>query len=80
MPDFAFKGPGVRITGTTPDSPAQKAGMQKGDIITKIDDFKIENLRNLSQALAKLKPGDEITLVYLRAGEEKQTKVKLVAR
>ena len=47
VPDFAFGGPGVRITGTAPGSPAEKAGLQADDVVVKIGDDEVKDLRGL---------------------------------
>ncbi len=80
MPDFSFSGEGVRIADLSPDSPAAKAGMQKGDIIIKLGENKIVNLGGYSQALTKYKPGDIAEITYMRDGKENKTKIELIAR
>jgi serine protease Do len=57
---------GVNIESVTKESAAEKAGLKKGDIITKIDDKAITNPDDLSAAIKKHKPGDKITVTYLR--------------
>ena len=80
VPDFAFSGLGVRIADLSPDSPAAKAGLQKGDIITKLDQYKVSNLGDYSNALKNFKPGDSVELIYLREGKENKTKIELIAK
>ena len=77
VPDFQFDGKGVRITGTVPGSPAQKAGLQNGDIIVFVKDTKITNLNDFAEVLRSVKPGEKITVKYNRGG--KITQVDLVA-
>ena len=45
MPDFEFSGEGVRISAVSPESPAAKGGLQKGDIIKQIGKFKITKIK-----------------------------------
>ncbi len=66
IPDFNYSGPGVLITGTTPGSPAEQAGLKKGDIITQIDQTEIKDLRTFGKLLRKMKPGDEIRVSFKR--------------
>jgi len=80
VPDFAFSGEGVRIADLSADSPAEKAGLQKGDIIIKIGAYKVTNLSDYSDALKKFKPGDSIELIYLRDGKENKTQIELIAK
>ncbi len=80
MPDFAFSGEGVRIASLSSNSPAQKAGLKKGDIIIQFGKFKVTNLTEYSDALKTFQPGDEVELVYLRKGTEIKTKIKLAEK
>ena len=80
IPDFAFGGRGVRITGTTPDSPAAKAGLKEGDIIIGINGKSIEDLAAYAKVLRSLKAGDTITLQYQRDDERHRVTITAVAR
>lgn len=80
VPDFAFSGEGVKIADLAPDSPAGKAGLQKGDVITKLGAFKIANLRDYSEALKTFQPGNVVDVVYLRDGKENTTKIELISK
>ncbi|MGN6438020.1 MAG: PDZ domain-containing protein [Agriterribacter sp.] len=71
---------GARITEVVKESPAEKAGLQKGDIITKINSTSVNGPSSLSEAVDELKPGDEIEIVYLRDKKERKIKVKLGER
>ena len=64
---------GAAITNVSKESGAEKAGLQKGDIITKINDDKIENSEDLVKTIGKYKPEDKITIQYLRDGKTKKT-------
>ena len=61
---------GVLIVGVFIDSPADKAGVQTGDIITAIDDAKVIKVRNVLEIIAGHKPGDKVKLQIIRGGEE----------
>jgi predicted metalloprotease with PDZ domain len=80
MPDFAFPGKGVKIGMVSPDSPAEKAGLKKGDVIIKLGEVVVNNLREYSNVLKIFKPGDTATMVYMREGKEYSTTVTLAAR
>ncbi len=60
---------GVRITGTSPGSPAAAAGLQEGDVITRFGDKTIDDLMDLSNALANAKAGDKVKLNVRRDGK-----------
>lgn len=53
-----------------PGSPADKAGVQEGDIITKINDIKLDKSRSLGGVIASLDKGDKVRLFILRDGKE----------
>lgn len=69
----------VRITGFTNKSAAKKAGLEKDDLILKIDKDEINTEEELRYALKKHKPNDEVTVVYSRNGKQNETKVVLGA-
>ncbi|MEM7682471.1 MAG: M28 family peptidase [Planctomycetota bacterium] len=66
-PDVA----GVPITGVTPDSPADKAGLQAGDAIVSWDGRSVDGLRDLMRELGRADPG-EVTLGVMRNGQAMQ--------
>ncbi len=80
VPDFTFSGEGVKIADLAPDSPAGKAGLQKGDVIVKLGEFKVANLKDYSDALKSFKPGDVEEIIFARDGVEKKTKIEFGSR
>ena len=68
---------GVVINNVLDSSSAKKAGLQKDDIITKVDDKEIVTPEDLRNAIQAHKPGDKITIYYLRDGKKKSVKVEL---
>lgn len=80
MPDFAYSGEGVRIADLSNDSPAAKAGLQKGDVVIKIGPYKVTSLRDYSDALKSFQPGAVVEVVYLRGGKEYRTTIELMAK
>jgi serine protease Do len=70
---------GAYVQEVIKDSPADKAGIQSGDIITKIEDIKITGTdnANLSANISTHKVGDKIQLEYWRSGNLKTTTVTL---
>ena len=68
---------GAKITEVTKESAAEKAGLKEGDIITKINDKKVEGPESLSEVVTSFKPKDEVTVYYKRDGKEKSTKAVL---
>lgn len=70
IPDYMFEGPGMLLGGVKEDRPAQKAGMQKGDVILKIDDLEITDMMAYMKALGIYKKGDLSKVVVKRGDEE----------
>jgi aminopeptidase N len=80
VPDFAFAGPGVGVSGVTPGSPAEKAGLKQGDILLGIDDKPLASLRDLADALRALNPGQTVSVLLKRDGAEMRVSVTLAER
>lgn len=68
---------GVYISEVSSGSPAQKAGLQSGDIIVKIGDRDVTSMTSLQERLSKLKAGTEVKVVVKRSdnGEYKEKTV-----
>ncbi len=80
VPDFAFAGPGVRLGGVVAGSPAEKAGLQEGDVLTEIDDKPIASLQAFSDVLKTLAVGQSLAVAFTRDGRALRTSVTLVER
>jgi membrane-associated protease RseP (regulator of RpoE activity) len=80
MPDFSYNGEGVRLADVPKDSPAGKAGLVKGDILTALGKTEIKNMRDYANALGQYKSGDTAEVTFLRDGNEKKAKIKLIER
>ena len=70
---------GVVVASVQDGSAASKAGLQRGDIITKIEEDEVTSIAKLRYNLYKHKVGDTITLTYMRNDKEETVKVKLTA-
>ncbi len=68
---------GAKITSITKESAASKAGLQKDDIITKVNDETITGSEDLFETIRKFKPEDKVSITYLRDGQEKTTSAVL---
>jgi S1-C subfamily serine protease len=67
IPDYSQDGvKGVKISGTSEKSPAEKAGLKAQDIIVEIAGQKIENLYDFTYALQMVKPGTETSIKVQR--------------
>jgi len=80
MPDFAFAGPGVKVAGVTPGSPAEKAGVKEGDVLLRVDGKDVANLQGFSGILRGLMPGQTVKVLLSRGGAEQTLDVTVVER
>ena len=71
---------GLEVQSVTEDSPAEKAGISEGDVITEFNGEKLTSVADLNSLLNKCKEGDEIVLTVLRDGETQKIKVTLGVR
>lgn len=68
---------GVVVVNVQEDSPAEKAKLKKGDIITAIDGNEIKNVASLRYNLYQHKVGDTMDVTFERDGKQQSTKIKL---
>lgn len=71
---------GAEITNVTKGSAAEKAGLKNGDVITKINDKKVDGPESLSEVVTSFKPKDEVTVYYTREGKAGSAKAILGER
>lgn len=77
MPDYTWSGKGMRIDGASDGKPAQKAGLQKGDVITKVGTFSINSIEDYMNALGKLEPGTAINVEIQRNNQPLTVPIQL---
>ncbi|MCH2180604.1 MAG: M20/M25/M40 family metallo-hydrolase [Mariniblastus sp.] len=75
VPDYASDEKGVLLSDVTAGAPADKAGVQGGDIIVELAGRKIENIYDFTYAIEALKIGQETTIAILREGKRLEMKV-----
>ena len=80
VPDFAFEGPGVRVAASCAGSPAEKAGIQEGDVLRAIDGKPVANLQAFSSLLATYAPGQTVTATLSRDGKDATVTLTLIER
>ena len=71
---------GAAIAEVTDNSAAEKAGLKKGDIITKIDGESVSSPEDLTKIIGKRKPEDKVTITYKRDGKEEKATAALGKR
>jgi serine protease Do len=68
---------GVIITSITKDSPADKAGLQKDDVVIRIDNKKVEDPQDLKNIIGFTAPDTDVEFTIIRGGKEKKVMVKV---
>ncbi len=69
MPDYMHTDKGLRLEGITEGKAAEKAGLQKGDIIIKIGDSEINDMSSYMKAMGGFNKGDKTNITILRGNE-----------
>lgn len=71
IPDYGNEpeGGGMPLAGTSPGSPAEKAGLLAGDILMKVGDVAIGDIYDFMDALGKFKNGDTVAVEFMREGK-----------
>jgi S1-C subfamily serine protease len=67
---------GVVVTEVGPGTPASKAGIRRGDVITKVEGKAIANPEELRDAVRTVRPGQDLTLSVARGGKSQDIKVR----
>jgi hypothetical protein len=70
MPSYTSDVAGLLVDGATDGKPAQKAGIQTGDIITRIGDYEIKDIQTYMDALGKFEKGQTVPVKIKRKSEE----------
>jgi putative serine protease PepD len=78
--DTAADGSGLLIVAVTPGGPAAQAGLQVGDVITQLDGQPAHSAEQLLELTLTNKPGDTITVTYVRQGTTHTTRLTLGSR
>jgi putative serine protease PepD len=66
--DSRFAGPGAQVDSVEPGGPADKAGLQDGDVITEFNGRAVADSTQLIVDIRSMQPGDEVTLKVQRGG------------
>ena len=80
IPDYATDVKGLLLGGVIGGGPAEKAGLQKGDVIVEMAGQAITNIYDYTYALELLKVGQPVKVVYLRGGTRHETELVPAAR
>lgn len=75
--DRGWKEPGVRVEKVLRTSPAEKAKLQPGDVVTVVNGKTINKVFDFKIVMRELRAGDELEIEYRRGGEKKSAKLTL---
>ena len=75
-----FSGSGAQVGSVRTGTPAERAGLKAGDVITALDGQRITSSAELESAIAVHKPGDSVSLTYTRNGTTHTVELKLASR
>jgi hypothetical protein len=78
--DPRHTGPGYAVARIVTDSAAERAGLEPGDIILRLDDVDVRQGRDLPDAVRGKKPGDRVTLTIRRGGVRRKLQATLGRR
>ena len=70
---------GVLVNGVVDDSPAQAAGLQRGDCLISLDGKPVEDIDGFRQLLAAYNPGDNVRIAYIRNAQKDTVYAQLAA-
>jgi peptidase M28-like protein/PDZ domain-containing protein len=70
IPDYMQTEGGVLLSGVRAGGPAEKAGLEEGDVIVKFDGVRIDNIYDYTFALRSRKPGQTVRITVKRGGAE----------
>ncbi len=75
VPDYMYDKGGMRIDGVSEDRPAQKAGLQKGDVVIQLGDLEVKDMMGYMTALSKFEKGDTTIVKVERDGKVVEAEV-----
>jgi putative serine protease PepD len=73
-------GTGAQIAEATAGGPSARAGLEAGDVVTKVDGQAITSPDDVAQSISDKKPGDQVDVTVRRGGDEQTVKVTLGQR
>ena len=80
MPDYGADVKGVKLAGVTDGSPAEKAGLKRGDVVINFGGKPVATIQDYTRALADFKPGDPVDVKIQRDGKDVTLKATLGSR
>ena len=75
--DFTWQRGGALVLSVVEDSPAEDAGLRRGDVIVEVDGKSLGEGKTLAEVISRYEPGDEVELQIVRRGRERTIEVEL---
>ena len=75
IPDYMYDKGGMRIDGVSSGKPAERAGLQAGDVVIKLGDHEVKDMGGYMSALSKFHKGDTTEVTIIRNGKELKKQV-----
>ena len=75
VPNYSDQNDGLKLDGVRPGSPAERAGLRAGDVVTRLGKLPVKNVYDYTYALGEMKAGEEIEVVLMREGREVRLKL-----
>lgn len=76
MPDYLYSQKGMRIDGVKDEKPAHKAGIIAGDIVIKMGEYQINDMKDYMKCLSVFNKGDKINVLIKRGDKELKKEVQ----
>lgn len=76
VPDYAYAGKGMRIDGISDGKPADKAGLQAGDIVIALGEFQVADMMEYMRALSKFNKGDATVVHFMRGDAQMEAPIQ----
>jgi aminopeptidase YwaD len=76
VPDYGYTGTGLRIEGVSKGKIGEKIGLQAGDVLLQLGDYKFVDVNSYMTALSKFKKGDKTILIIKRKDQELQFNIE----
>ena len=75
VPNYSDQSDGMKLDGVRPSSPAERAGLRAGDIVTKLGKTPVKNVYDYTYALGELRAGQEVEIMIRREGRDMTLKI-----
>jgi serine protease Do len=71
---------GALVSQVNPGSPAEKAGLASGDVVTEVNGQAVKDAHDLTTRIGAMAPGEGVSITFVRKGQSKTAKITLVER